>query len=573
MKVIIAEKVTAELRRFESIIDEQVLFISWTSEISYQSGEHEINIFSFMRNQNNQNLLTKLDWVSHFVLNYRSVPGNHQFEFKDMLGKISAKIYMTENDSHQVARIDTFDQFDSRLEMQLFDKHSMRQMFTYDDNGQPVTSYFSNHDGTTQITFYWRFQHDKLENIGMSIQQEENEQFYNSYWDWQIAQFKALIDSYSNISEVISYDSPLLNLSVPTKRITKNEVTYNLAKSAYQIKKSPHFWVINFDNKNHWKPRTDIVKTMTKVNQYQFKAMTFESPYIDEIKWINEQLQRYEPLISPGDVVIWQYPKYSPKLELAMIKWFRERNLLIVGLVHDITMLRNDTAKLKNYHVETDKEVLEAFDIVILPHRFVKPLNDFGVSLNRIIYLSPYDFLYKQNVIPATYQKSVVYAGSLSKFPNLGQVDFDLTVYGEKNFSSIVVDQSHITNGGFVEATQLPYKLSAGYGLIWDESDDDLYLKQYTQWNWPYKFSLYMVSGLPVIAWEGSAIAEVIREKEVGILISDLSDLTVAINNITKDQYKQMAINAANIGEHLATGGTTKEIMNDLMRLLDSQSS
>jgi len=135
------------------------------------------------------------------------------------------------------------------------------------------------------------------------------------------------------------------------------------------------------------------------------------------------------------------------------------------------------------------------------------------------------------------------------------------------------VDQPHIINGGFVEASELPTKLSSGYGLIWDESDDDAYLKQYTQWNWPYKFSLYMVSGLPVIAWQGSAIAEVIRKKEVGIVIADLSELSAAIDNITKNQYDQMAKNATILGQQLATGSTTKKIIQDLEAFLGGQSS
>jgi glycosyltransferase involved in cell wall biosynthesis len=573
MKVIITEKVTSELRRFETANTEPILFISWTSEIAYQTMPNEINLYSFMRHQNNQNLLTRLDWLSNFVLNYRSVAGNHQFEFQNSLGKIAAKIYMADNNRHQVSHIDTFDESDRRVEMQLFDEHSTSQIFTYDADGRPVTSHFSNDDGTIQIIFYWRFQHGKLENVGMSIQQDGNEQFYNSYWDWQIAQFKLLIGRCSDISEVLSYEAPLLSLSLPTRRITKNELTYALALNAYHAKKEPHFWIVNFDDENHWKPRTDIVKTMIHVNQNQFKSMQFDSPYVDEESWISSQLQKYESAMSAGDVIIWQYPKYSPKLELAVIEWSRERNILIVGLVHDVTMLRVDTNKLKHYDLSSDKIVLQSFDTVILSKGFVQPLNDIGVMLKHIIPLAMYDFLYDRPIMPATYQKSVVYAGSLSKFPNLSQVNFDLTVYGEKNFSSIVVDQPHITNGGFVEASELPTKLSSGYGLIWDESDDDAYLKQYTQWNWPYKFSLYMVSGLPVIAWQGSAIAEVIRKKEVGIVIADLSELSAAIDNITKNQYDQMAKNATILGQQLATGSTTKKIIQDLEAFLGGQSS
>lgn len=225
MKVIITEKVTSELRRFETASTEPILFISWTFEIAYQTMSNEINLFSFMRHQNNQNLLTRLDWLSNFVLNYRSVAGNHQFEFQNSLGKIAAKIYMADSNRHQVAHIDTFDESDHRVEMQLFDEHSTSQIFTYDADGRPVTSHFSNDDGTIQIIFYWRFQHGKLENVGMSIQRDGNEQFYNSYWDWQIAQFKLLIGRCSDISEVLSYEAPLLSLNLPTRRITKNELT------------------------------------------------------------------------------------------------------------------------------------------------------------------------------------------------------------------------------------------------------------------------------------------------------------------------------------------------------------
>lgn len=110
MKVIVTEKVTSELLHFESIIDEPILFISWTSEITYQIRTNEINLFSFMRHQENKNLLTKLEWLSNFVLNYRSVPGSHQFELQDSIGNISAKIYMAESSSHQITHIDTFDQ-------------------------------------------------------------------------------------------------------------------------------------------------------------------------------------------------------------------------------------------------------------------------------------------------------------------------------------------------------------------------------------------------------------------------------------------------------------------------------
>ncbi|GMA68696.1 hypothetical protein GCM10025884_23230 [Leuconostoc gelidum subsp. gelidum] len=434
MKVIITEKVTSELLHFEAIINESILFISWTSIIAYQTRVNEINLFSFMRHQENKNLLLTLDWLSHFVLNYRSVSGSHQFEMQDELGQISAKIYMASATSHQVEHVDTFDKNDKRVEMQLYDKHSTRQMFTYDENGTPVTSKFSSKDGTIQITFYWILQNGKLENVGMSLQQESHEQFYNSYWDWQIEQFKLLIGNCSNVSEVISYEAPLLSLDVPTKRVTKNELGKILSISSYQQNRKSNFWIVDFDHQNHWKPRTDFVKTATNIDNRIFRKMSFSSPYIDEEDWIKKQLKKYNSLIGLGDVIIWQYPKYSPKLELVVINWAREKNILIVALVHDVTMLRTNISKLKNYNLETDKKVLQSFDVVMLPLHFISALKKLGIDLNNIIELAPYDFLYNQVITPASYQKLVVYAGSLAKFPNLEQINFDLTVYGEKIF-------------------------------------------------------------------------------------------------------------------------------------------
>ncbi|QYU58627.1 hypothetical protein K1728_04295 [Weissella confusa] len=59
---------------------------------------------------------------------------------------------------------------------------------------------------------------------------------------------------------------------------------------------------------------------------------------------------------------------------------------------------------------------------------------------------------------------------------------------------------------------------------------------------------------MPLIAWRGSAVADVIRQYRCGIVLNQIDELGPAIQALTEQQVHRMVENARNLGKELRTG-------------------
>ena len=67
-----------------------------------------------------------------------------------------------------------------------------------------------------------------------------------------------------------------------------------------------------------------------------------------------------------------------------------------------------------------------------------------------------------------------------------------------------------------------------------------------------------MSSGIPVITWSQAAIADFIKQHNVGIVIDDLNQIDDVLANVTKDQYLELKHNAEDLATKLRDGFYTK---------------
>lgn len=559
MKIVITEKVNKELLDWQDKQIEKIQFVSWTAELNYKPQQNETNLYHFIRQGPSEFLIQDLPLNRKFVLNYRSTPGSHQLEFKDDQQAVVAKIYLRDKTQY-VERLEILDRFGKTLTNLTYSGKKIIQQIDYNSQGHPVINCFIGKD--KKITTYWSFSQKKLKNIGMSLITDGKETFYNSYWDWHFKTFRDIITSFQDVSEIISYEAPTLSIDIKNRRVQYGELV------SYQKMRQPQKWIIGFQQQNFWKPRNDVSRVAKSIGYHQ---IDFDAPYVDNEEWMLAQLEKYCSKVYPGDLVVWQYPKYSPQLELVMLNWFHEKKVIVSSFIHDISLLREEIQDREHYSSGADKKLLASFDTNIVPENFVAPLQKLTkIVLKNVIALAPYDFITQDKVVPAKFSKNIVYAGSLIKFPGLQNIDFKLTVYGEKNFSDINITNANIMNGGFMLAEDLASNLNEGFGLIWDEDKNNSYRQIYTQWNWPYKFSLYMASGLPVIAWSGSAIANLIKIAHVGIVVDNLSQVNDELGKITEQEFNAMAVNASTIGSKLADGDSTKSALTRLENLVFS---
>ena len=135
---------------------------------------------------------------------------------------------------------------------------------------------------------------------------------------------------------------------------------------------------------------------------------------------------------------------------------------------------------------------------------------------------------------------------STSPAPNTTVTFFD---EGEANTNLVY-------NGSF-PAAELPEKLSADFGLVWDGTSAETcagHVGEYLKYNNPHKTSLYLASGIPVLVWKEAAIADFVTANKVGITVDSLFEAEEAIRAVSAEDYREMCANAGKMAERLRSG-------------------
>jgi hypothetical protein len=157
-----------------------------------------------------------------------------------------------------------------------------------------------------------------------------------------------------------------------------------------------------------------------------------------------------------------------------------------------------------------------------------------------------------------TFTKTIAFAGNLTKSAFVYQLNelsnWSFNLYGP-NFKRESIKGNNSNWAGEFSPEQVVEELRGDFGLIWDGQSidrcDDI-LGNYLRYNNPHKFSLYLAAGLPVIAPHDSAIGKLIKEKNIGVLVTSLRD----INDLQIDdqKYSEMKANSIKLSNDVRRG-------------------
>ena len=104
------------------------------------------------------------------------------------------------------------------------------------------------------------------------------------------------------------------------------------------------------------------------------------------------------------------------------------------------------------------------------------------------------------------------------------------------------------------------------YGLVWDGDSLNTcsgHFGEYLRWNSPHKASFYLRAGLPLIVWRCSALAPIVKELGVGILIDRIEDIDRRLSAITPEERATMTANALSVAQRLSTGAFFKDALKE----------
>lgn len=265
-------------------------------------------------------------------------------------------------------------------------------------------------------------------------------------------------------------------------------------------------------------------------------------------------------------VIVLQHPLlFNPK---AYDLLPRDRTVI---LIHDISGLRNqdDVALAK------EVAIFNKFKYIIVHNQRMKDfLVQQGVNEQNLYILEIFDYLadVTDRALPTGEPLRVIYPGNLraNKTPFIYQLqeekmDFVINLYGLGIDSDVCAKMPYM---GSFEPDDISV-LQGDMGLIWDgdfdEGDEDKHFKNYTRYNDPHKLSCCLAAGKPVIVWRKAAIADFVREHNVGYTIGNIYD----INALDLSDLEVKKQNARLLGAKLREGHYTLKVLRDIMSKIE----
>ncbi|MHC5268398.1 sugar transferase [Enterococcus sp. LJL98] len=307
------------------------------------------------------------------------------------------------------------------------------------------------------------------------------------------------------------------------------------------------------------KARKDVVEIA--------KSVGYEPTYIFRYLDGNESLEALHSRIDGitaamhrGDLLVYQYPCYnSERFEKEFIHRMKLRGIHVVLLIHDTEILRGNKG-------EVEKAIFSEVDLLITHgEKMSEGLREYGVQ-TPMISKELFDYLNETEGLSKSEQveKKVIMAGNLRKSVFLKEWPHMTPIEAYGRFGNLELDAAISYRGEFQQRELLQVITKDGIGLVWDskiEGGGDY--QRYTRYNAPHKLSLYLSLGNPIVVWDQSAAAEIVRKYNLGFAIASLDELDHVLAEVTDEELHQMKKNALRLSDALNEGFFTKKAFLD----------
>ncbi|MGV3050172.1 galactofuranosyltransferase [Streptococcus hyovaginalis] len=296
---------------------------------------------------------------------------------------------------------------------------------------------------------------------------------------------------------------------------------------------------------------------------------------------ITIQFEKYNELqnllvqLREGDELVFQFPIFKQTILLKkLFRSLQKRKVKVVVVIHDLETIRklmmtnlSFFEKLQIKHSELD--LLKLSNKIISHNKeMTKKLVEHGIDGEKITNLDIFDYLLPETIqLPAVqYSEPIIIAGNLDPlkvgYLNNLPTDINFNLYGV-GFDTTIASDTINYKGSFLP-DELPTYLDGSFGLVWDGDRADTcsgVFGNYLKYNNSHKASLYLASGLPLIVWKDSALANFVLKNQCGIVVESLFDIKASLDRMDSYRYDELRRNASKIGKDIRAGRYFKTAM------------
>lgn len=330
------------------------------------------------------------------------------------------------------------------------------------------------------------------------------------------------------------------------------------------------------DKKNATSKAREDIKYILELNNFQIisKKITKKKngSIIDKIISNVKSLLEWKRFISlqnfsRNDIVCIQYPMVNYPLGFSyVLRSMRKKNVKVLAIIHDLNCIRYPD--FKSYQKKEIK-TLNSFDYLVAHNlKMNKKLRALGVKNPKIVELELFDYIVKYSDMQENKTDvDIVIAGNLSKSKSGYLYSLPQNVLFGLYGLNYEGNSDNVLYYGAFSPDELPNMLNGKFGLVWDGPSNmtcEGNYGEYLRINNPHKASLYLASGIPIITWNQSAIADFVKKHECGITIASLFDIPLCLAAISPLQYQKMFANSKKISQKVRSGEFTKKALNNI---------
>ena len=311
------------------------------------------------------------------------------------------------------------------------------------------------------------------------------------------------------------------------------------------------------------KARVDVSRTL-KTLGYKIiciKHKDFNSKKVYSLYRKLQIIWLYYRCLRKADRVLFQYPG---AISLWLLNKLKRNNTKITILIHDLENIREE-------RFFTEKTVLDyADDIISHTPNMTSFIRQKGITCN-IHDIMLFDYYINPNEVYCENDKnSIVFCGNLAKSPfinalNKLPLEGKIFLYGKGYDNSLT--NSQIEYMGAFRSDDVS-NIKGSWGLVWDgasiESCATTAIGRYLRYNSSHKASLYVVAEKPLIVWGESALAEYVKENNIGIAVNSLLEIEKAIDHISKEEYQTLINNVRLLKEKLTNGAILLQVIKQI---------
>lgn len=275
--------------------------------------------------------------------------------------------------------------------------------------------------------------------------------------------------------------------------------------------------------------------------------------------------------LGKGDVLIIHSPNSEKFMQYgSVIRRIRKRGCKVIVILFELeTFFRVDYdrfGRIKRAAAKHIESILFKTADVIIAHndKMKARLESIGVDGDKIVSVGVMDYLRDEPLDEESCRRRIAKDGPVVLSSNLAPYKsvfayhlpdcLRIDLYGP-DYSGPVNDM--VQYRGVYDPVELMDVMEGSFGLVWDSTSPDTCdgpFGEYMLFNNPHKIALYLASGMPVIVWDRSAMADFVREEKCGFMVSRLSEIPDRIARLSDEDYELLRKSAMRVGADMRKG-------------------